>query len=69
MAGVYAAVMVRFLLVLFAFVILLLLAGQWVITANVQQWRDGAFAAFVLSFIVNDAVLYANTRRTAPPAA
>ena len=60
--------MIRFLLVLFAFIVLLLLAGQWVITSNVQQWRDGAFAAFALSFIVDDAVLFTNARRS-PPAA
>jgi hypothetical protein len=60
--------MIRFLLVLFSFIVLLLLAGQWVIHENVQQWRDGAFAAFVLSFIIDEIVAGVATRTRRAPA-
>lgn len=43
--------MIRFLLVLFATVVFVLLAGHWLIHSHQDQWTYGAAAAFVASFL------------------
>lgn len=48
--------MLRFLLVLFATVIFVLLAGEWLIHDHQSQWAFGAAAAFTASFLVTDVV-------------
>jgi hypothetical protein len=56
--------MIRFLLVLFAVVIFVLLAAQWLIHADQVRWAYGAFAAWAASFLPFPDVAAPSVRRT-----
>ena len=60
--------MVKLLLILFSVVVLVLLAGGWVIHTDIVRWSYAALAAFIATFLpFNDIAIPA--RRQAPPAA